>query len=557
MSPQNLKTLTRIAVAILMAALFLSWIPFSEREVATQRLEQEILRSEEIRGKVSTLCKELLTNENTPLERWFISKIPSGNAVQSAPSLPSCILKAESTHSFHFNLMAQWSLGFQIFTPPSSTPILTQTFSTQFPLPLSFLPLLTFVFLIPFNISITESLVALGFHLLFLFGLNLIQAIKSFPKTMIGIITTDRLFPGLLLFSLWLSIRPLSERKQVRHATNSLEALLNSFFSSLIGIWNPILYSLLGPLLLPSGKEIKKITNLLNIQLLVLTLSLFTFGLNLSNLDSVIKSFFSPRYFSLSILFCFFFFLIPKPPYSQPLIWKFKHFRIYIASAVTVQILGLFFPDLKAISSLTQFGLLFVLIEIFSSPLDPWKTIFSRWKWPLSALMLSSLVAAYSSDSGAVDLIISICDPKKHPTVFLPFALLSGFLVGFVTGGFATPFFALVSQLVQSYPSPLIRAALFDGILAGLLLSPFSLFNLYPAFQNKVPIQKILRLRSKQVLVPLLMGAIVYLVGTVTQLRILPSVCFVFCCLAALTLKLKKNRWKLEWGPAIEQSEPR
>ena len=175
----HFQSTIKYLIATTCAALLLSLIPFSQREVATQRLEQEILRSEDLQKKVSTLCRELLPNENTPLERWFIGKLMPPTPNQPVNPLPSCILKAESAHSSQFNLLAQWSLGFQIFSSTSPTPVLTQTYFTQFPLPLSFLPLLTFTLLLPFTLSVVGALVFLGLHLLFLSGLNFIQCLAS------------------------------------------------------------------------------------------------------------------------------------------------------------------------------------------------------------------------------------------------------------------------------------------------------------------------------------------------------------------------------------------
>ena len=75
-----------------------------------------------------------------------------------------------------------------------------------------------------------------------------------------------------------------------------------------------------------------------------------------------------------------------------------------------------------------------------------------------------------------------------------------------------------------------------------------------PSFQNKISIQTLLRFRVQQLLVPLLMGTLVYLVGTVTNLSILPPVCFVFVCLIVVTFRLKKSRWKINRFAAIEHS---
>ncbi len=544
-------------IATITAAIFLVLLPFSQREVATERLNSELSKTVELTKIVSDNCRELLSNENTPLERWFIGKLIPHPLVSPSPLLPSCVLRAQSTHSSQLNLRAQWNLGFEIFDSTSLRPIITKSYSTQFPLPLCFLPLLAFILMLPFSSHLFGAMTCLVLHLFFLSGLNLIELLKNLPKIPINILATDRLFPGLFLFSLWIALLPLHERKRGKTASNRIEVLVNSFFNNLLGIWNPILYTLIGPIIFSVGNEIKRLTVFLNSQLLILALSLYIFGLDLSNIYSVFTTFLTPRYFSFSIFFCFFLSLVPSGHNNQILIWEIKHFWRYFIAVIVMESLAFMITELRAIPTLTRWGLVFLLVEFLRFKWDHWNAIYSRWKAPLTALLISSSVAAFCSEVGVIDLVISICDPQKHPTSILPFTLLSGFLLGFLTGGLSSPFFILVSQLIQTYPNPLIRAALFDGVLAGLIFSPFSLFNLFPAMQNKISIQKLLRLRFKQLLIPILMGIVIYFVGTVTTLGILAPVCFVFCCLIVISFKLKKNRWKIDTFGAIEHSEPR
>lgn len=540
----------------LVAFILLQLIPFSQREVATQRLEQEINHAVDLKKRIADSCQELLPNENSPLERWFITKLKPSTPPENSAPISSCILKANSTQASQFHLLAQWSLGFEIFKSNSTQPIITQTYSTKFPLPLCFLPLLIFILTLSFNFSIYGSVCFLVFHFLFLSGLNLIQLLKILPKVAVSIVTTDRLFPGLLLFSLWFALRPLSERKRARTPVGTVEAVVNSFFTNLIGIWNPILYTLVGPMLFSFTNDQKKLRLFFNTQLLIWTLSLYILGLEISNIYSVFNTFLTPRYLSFSIIFYLFTSFIPQNPNSQPLIWETKYFWKYLVAIGITEFLGFLIPELRSIPTLTRLALIFLLVEFSQSNLESWSSIFARWKGPLLVLIISSSVATFSSEVGAIDLVASICDPQKHPTAILPFTILSGFLLGFLTGGLTSPFFILVSQMIQAYPNPLIRAALFDGVLTGLMFSPFSLFNLYPSVQYKISLQKILQIRAQQLTLPLIMGLLIYFVGTVTTLGVLPPVCFVFCCLTIATYKLKQSRWKISTFGAVEHNGP-
>jgi len=546
----------RWLAATLIAGALLLLIPFSQREVANQRLEEELTRATEIQKLIASTCSELTSNDNTPLERWFIGKLFTSPTTLKDQNLVPCVLGAKSVNSSRFYLWAQWGLGIEVMKGKANEPFINHLFSTEFPLPLCFLPLLVFLLLIPFTNSAKEALFGLMLHFLFLGGLNLIKFIKILPRSGLNILLNDRFFLGLLLFSFWLSLRSSEDRKRARFASNPTEAAVNSFLSNLVGIWNPLLYTLTGPILFSLGSQLKNLKPFFNSQWVILSLSLYVFGLDLSNIYSVFSTFLTPRYFSFAILFCFSSCLIPKFPGNQPLIWELKNFWRYFIIVLLLGSLGFFMPEFRTIPTLTRIALLFLLVDFTKFELDPWALIIKRWKGPLVALIISSFAATLSHDLGGLDLIISILDPKKHPTAVLPFTLMSGFFISFVSGGLASPFFILVSQTIQTYPEPLIRAALFDGVLAGLLLSPFSLFNLYPAVQHNIPIQKILKLRIKQSVVPLFIGSITYLVGTITRLGILPPVSFVFCCLIVITFKLKKNQWKISRFGLIEHSDP-
>ncbi len=552
----HLNRLFQWSLAAFLAALILAAIPFSQRDVALHRLDPELSRATTLQKNITSQCRELLTNDNNPVERWLVGKLSPSGQSPNPNLLPTCVLRAQTSSISRLGIYAQWNIGFDLFTNDPSRPILSEFFSTSFPLPLCFLPLLLFIFLLRFTLSSALTLVLLFLHLLFLNGLNLIPLIKASTQLSLRIITTDRLFPGLILFSLWLALRPLGERRKARPASSSLENLVNSTFSNLLGIWNPLLHTLLSPITFFPGKDLGKLKLFFNSQLLILAMSLYIFGLELGNIYSVLQTLLTPRYLSFSIFFCFARFLIPSSPNNIPLVWELPDFKKYLIGIVIIEGLGILVPELRSIPTLTRISLVLLLIDFSKFNLDSWSSIFQRWRKPFWAMLISSVVAITTSELGAIDLVIAICNPSKHPTAVLPFTLLSGFFLGFLTGGLSSPFFILVSQLIQAYPSPLIRAALFDGVLAGLMLSPFSLFNLFPAFQNEIPLQKILLLRFDQLIIPILMGLTIYFVATVTTLGILPPVCFVFACLIVLTYKLKKSRWQISNFGAIEHNDP-
>ena len=103
--------------------------------------------------------------------------------------------------------------------------------------------------------------------------------------------------------------------------------------------------------------------------------------------------------------------------------------------------------------------------------------------------------------------------------------------------------FAMYGFFIRSFDQPLVKAALIDGILAGSMLSPFSLFNLFPAAQFGLDLQDLVRFRIKQLAIPLTISTIIYAVCAINSVAILQPVTFIVLCLLALATRLKRNAW--------------
>ena len=91
---------------------------------------------------------------------------------------------------------------------------------------------------------------------------------------------------------------------------------------------------------------------------------------------------------------------------------------------------------------------------------------------------------------------------------------------------------------------PLVRAALLDGILAGILLSPFSLVNLIPAAQFRIGMGALIAERFRQLAFPLEIGVTIYAIGAINSVGILRPATFVFLCLVAVAYQLRKGAWR-------------
>ena len=101
------------------------------------------------------------------------------------------------------------------------------------------------------------------------------------------------------------------------------------------------------------------------------------------------------------------------------------------------------------------------------------------------------------------------------------FTFGAGIAIGFVTGSVSTTFFALSPVLTKFYSVAVVRAALVDGILAGVVLSPLSLYNLLPMVHYRMRLHHLIGLRFRQVAVPLCLGGIIYLVSAINTVAIL------------------------------------
>jgi hypothetical protein len=132
-----------------------------------------------------------------------------------------------------------------------------------------------------------------------------------------------------------------------------------------------------------------------------------------------------------------------------------------------------------------------------------------------------------------------------HPTALVIFTFIAGLVLGFLTGNFSVTFFALFPVLLKPHGNELVKAALLDGILAGTLFSPFSLFNLLPAAQFGTSLQELTTFRFQQLAYPLGIAGAIYAISTINSVAILRPVTFVFLCLVALAFQLKKSKWKL------------
>jgi hypothetical protein len=311
-----------------------------------------------------------------------------------------------------------------------------------------------------------------------------------------------------------------------------------------VALWNPTVFTLAGRLLLPFRGALRKVAPFFTLQAAALALSLYLFSLDSLHLHSVLfQSILLPRYFTFGLLL--FLAVEYKPARQEPLMWNLPAFWRGLAFVLAVEAASTQLPLLQGTTTLTRIGASLLLSQlVWPTNLD-WNRAHKEILLTAGPIVLCAILSEMSVQLSVTDLPLRIFDPRMHPTGAVFFTFLSGIGLGFITGSFGVAYFALFMALMKTATLPLVKAALLDGILAGILLSPFSLLNWIPASQFGLTLSEVVAHRFKQLSFPLLIGLLIYAVSAINSVAILMPATFVFICLLAVGLRLKKHAWKL------------
>lgn len=320
---------------------------------------------------------------------------------------------------------------------------------------------------------------------------------------------------------------------------------LNRAILGSIGLWNPAAFTIAGRLFLPFQGSVNRIASFFTAQVAAVCLSLYLLAFDINQLQAFMSdSLLLPRYFTFGALI--FMFLQHERPKREPITWKLGGFWRSVLCIVAIEAMAFHFRFLEGTSTITRIGAALVISQLLAPVGVRWKS-FGREALHWSAMVvLSACIAVLSAQLSVTDLTLLIFDPRIHPTGVVFFTFLSGIVLGFVSGSFAISFFALFATLMKTAAVPLVKAALLDGILAGILLSPLSIHNLLPAAQFGVSMSNLIAYRFKQLAFPLAIGTLIYAVAAINSVAILRPATFVFLCLVAVVAQLKRKAWKLK-----------
>lgn len=529
----------------LLVFFILKLIPFRGDKVALRRWEQVLRMDRALIEQVTTRCGTLTSINQSSDERFFIQKF---SPLTKAAAETTCKFQITKTESSQFGLISRIAYGLQIFQDENLDFFIDRVSIVQMPKPLCFFPIALFLLGLVFGVPTWNLVWTLSAYVFFLSGANFLQALDLILQSAILTLTTDKTLPGLSLIVIWLAVlqnKAVPDAFSLKPATK-IETNLNRLLTGLIGLWNPAFFTLIGRVFFPVQTGLKKMRPFLDGQLFVAMLSVYVFSIDVREMkDFLERSLFLPRYFS----FAAFLFLILnygyKRPRKQVMLLDLPNIKRNLFFILTLEAIGFVVPTLRIFPTLTRVGIALLLSELSALPTLRWKMFAHSIAKPISLLFLASFLSVISLESGLIDLALVLWEPQTHPSVLVIFTFMAGMALGFVTGSFSTTFFALFHVLMKSYHLPLVQAALLDGIIAGSLLSPFSIFNLIPAVNFGVNLQELVAFRFRQLAVPILIGAIIYTVSAVNSVAILRPVTFVFLCLVVIGVQLRRVGYRL------------
>lgn len=531
-------------LSLIATGLILNLVSYDETKVALLRMDVPLRQDRPLIDEISSQCRILYSKADTRIENFFLERLSPNT---TATGTESCQLNIVSDSSQRFYLRTYWNFRLQVRAEQSPFQV-ERSFFIEFPKPLAFLPIAGFLLALIFEVSFWGLGWTLASYLFLLGGGNFIQMTNlSWRSTWLAI-TTEPTFPGLALILLWLAIyrNHRVSRTPFQEATTAWETFLSRAINTTFGLWNPSAYTALGRAFFPARGALARLLPFFDAQLLIVCLSLYLLSVDIKNVKDILeKSLFLPRYFSFAVI------LFLGLAYSatrsrKPIVtWQMPHFWRAFVLVILVELLALRLHWLKDQPTSLRLGIALVISELaWPVGIRPLASLRSYFPW-LGILLLTAFLSTAGHESGAKDLLMVLLEPRMHPSVIVLFTFLAGLGLGFLTGNFSAAFFALFMTMARQQEEPLLRAALLDGILAGNLLSPFSLYNLLPMAQFGLDLRELITMRFKQLFYPTLIGATIYAVSAINSVAILQPVSFIFLCLLIITFQLRKSSWHL------------
>jgi|GEM_PF-5291641 len=546
MTPSPIKPglVVGFIVSALALSLVLIAVSFDDRKTALLRLEESLSEDAQFKETIGANCHTLVGRQTSPDEKFILTRYarPSGTEVSQ-----NCLVSIQSSSRSRFGLEGAWNFGIELQSE-TGTPLFHQDYTVEFPRPRVLIPLALLFLAVIFEFPFWGWTASLVTYLVLVSGGNPLHLLQSLKKTFPVMLQTEGTLPGLLLLCGWVA---MAANRYPKMRISNPAILRNvqqtkTLSGALLALWNPVAFTLCAPLTLVYRGASHRLSFFFDAQILLAALSLYLLTFDLKELASTLgDNIFLPRYLTLAL---FLFLLLPQ----KTTLKNSNRLPIAPHSLLRAVIFVVAFETLEylrlipfATSTLTRLAAALFFSELLWPYGVHWKRAWtSMTKWAGVAL-LTTWLGVWCLDAGIPQLVLGLIDPRMHPTAMVFFTYLGSMLLALATGSFTASYFPLMIFLSNHQGEPLVHAALLEGILAGLFLSPFSLFNLLPSVQFRLSMKELLALRIQQLGFPLLISTVIYAISAMSSVAILRPVTFIFLCLLGLFIQLKKQQWKV------------
>lgn len=531
-------------VSAVAVTLILALLSFDDRKAALLRLDEFLSRDTDFKESIGSHCHALVGRQTSQDEKFILTHYgpPPG-----ADLTQNCFVSVQSSSRSRFGLQGHWNFGLELQSDDGHR-IFHKNYTIEFPRPRTLLPVALLFLAVIFEFPLWGWLTSLGMFLLLVAGGNPLHLLQQMQRTLPVTLQTEGTLAGLLLLCGWVAIASNRHPKtRITHPgvlRNANQA--KSFSGMLLGLWNPVAFTLSAPLTMVFKGASHRLSFFFDAQILLTALSLYLLSFDMSELAAnLVDNVMLPRYLTLAL---FLFLLLPhkstlrtsnRLPISVHSLLRAFFCIVLLEGVEYMKLLPFTVP------TLTRLAAALFLSEVLWPIGVAWKRAYrSIWMWTGTTFLVSWL-GVLLLDSGVPQMVFGLIDPRMHPTAMVFFTYLASLLLALVTGSFTASYFPLLALIANHHGEPLVRAALVEGILAGLFLSPFSLFNLIPAVQFRLNVKELLALRLQQLGFPLMISTIIYAISAMSSVAILRPVTFIFLCLLGLFIQLKKQQWKV------------
>lgn len=539
-------------VAALLTTVILALVPLDDARVAITRVAQRVDFVETLRQEAAVRCSQLVPSRNTPEERRLGQLVAPRRGEGPGTVCRLEVLRADSTR---FGLRTDTQVGATLIDEKGRKAY-SATAKVSYPRPLVLLPLLLSLLSIVFGFRRWSGSFTAASFVLLLFGGNLVDALRHLARGTWTLVRWDTGFGTLALVLLWLalalerpkrSVEGLSEREEKPNE----DALMpkppgTRLLSGLVGVGSPVLFAAFGPLWIATRRSLEKAAGYFDAQVVLAAASLYILIPGAASLGDVLeRSVLVPRYLAFAALVFLLYHRLERPRSTSPSTVAPGRLLLVVGlTAVAETAFRYLLPEFPIPSSF-RIGAFLVGAELFPMSRSRAEAVAKRYFPWFAAALAAAFVDLAARDAGLTDTILSMLDPRAHPNAAAIFTFACGWVLGFSTGALGTAYFALALPL-KGFGDATVRAALFDGILAGALLSPISLFNVLPAVQFGIGVRRLVAYRWRQLAIPMLIAGIIYVVASVRTMAILQPVTFVMLVLTALAVQMQMKTWDLE-----------